>query len=64
MIDALNLNYEVIFLRDCTLSSVESLPGEMQGTYGFTERMMIWSEIYVGRSSTSEDFVRACAAAK
>lgn len=64
MIDALNLNYEVIFLRDCTMSSVESLPGEVQGTYGFTDRMIIWSEIYVGRSSTSEDFVRACAAAK
>ncbi len=64
MIDALNLNYEVFFLRDCTLSSSELLPGEVQGTYGFTERMMIWSEAYVGRSSTSEEFVRACAAAK
>lgn len=60
MIDALNLNYEVVLLRDCTLSSVESLPGEQEGSLGFTDRMVIWSEIYVGRSTTSEDFVRAC----
>lgn len=64
MIDALNLNYEVIFLRDCTLSSVESLPGEVKGSYGFTDRMVLWSEIYVGRSTTSEDFSRACGAKK
>lgn len=63
MMDALNRNYEVIFLRDCTLSSVESLPHETQGTYSFTERMVIWSEIYVGRSTTSVDFVQACRAA-
>jgi nicotinamidase-related amidase len=60
MIDALNLDYEVIFLRDCTLSDVETLPGEVKGTYGFTERMVIWTEINVGRSTTSEEFVRAC----
>lgn len=64
MIDALNLNYEVIFLRDCTLSSVESLPGEVKGTYGFTDRIVLWSEIYVGRSTTSDDFIRACGAPK
>lgn len=64
MIDALNLNYEVILLRDCTLSGVESLPQETKGTYGFTERMVLWSEIYVGRSTTSVDFIRACGAAK
>lgn len=64
MIDALNLNYEVILLRDCTLSGIEALPGEKQGTYGFTDRMVIWSEIYVGRSTVSEDFVRACGNAK
>jgi nicotinamidase-related amidase len=62
MIDALNLNYEVLFLRDCTLSDVESLPGEVKGSYGFTERMVIWTEINVGRSATSEDFIRACQA--
>lgn len=60
MIDALNLNYEVILLRDCTLSGIEAVAGEKPGTYGFTERMVIWSEIYVGRSTTSEDFIRAC----
>lgn len=64
MIDALNLNYEVVFLRDCTLSCVESLPGEVKGTYGFTERIVLWSEMYVGRSTTSDDFVQACASAK
>lgn len=64
MIDALNLNYEVILLRDCTLSCVETLPQETEGTYGFTERMVLWSEIYVGRSTTSVDFIRACGAAK
>ena len=60
MIDALNLNYEVIFLRDCTLSSVESLPGEVRGTYGFTERIVLWSEVYVGRSTTSVEFIQGC----
>ena len=60
MIDALNLNYEVILLRDCTLSGIEALAGEKQGTYGFTDRIVIWSEIYVGRTAISEDFVRAC----
>lgn len=64
MIDALNLNYEVIFLRDCTLSDIESLPGEVEGTYGFTERMVTWTEVNVGRSATSEEFVRACQSAQ
>lgn len=64
MIDALNLNYEVILLRDCTLSGIEALAGEKQGTYGFTDRTVIWSEIYVGRTTTSEDFARACGNAK
>ena len=62
MIDALSLNYEVLFLRDCTLSDVETLPGETTGSYGFTERMVVWTEINVGRSATSEEFIRACQA--
>ncbi len=33
---------------------------EKQGIYGFTERMVIWSEIYVGCSTVSDEFVRAC----
>jgi nicotinamidase-related amidase len=60
MIDALYRNYEVLFLRDCTLADVERLPEERPGGMGFTERMVIWAETNVGRSATSEDFIRAC----
>jgi len=60
MIDGLNLNYEVIFLRDCTLADVETLPGEVKGSHGFTERIVIWTEMNVGRSTTAAEFIQAC----
>jgi nicotinamidase-related amidase len=60
MIDAFDLNYEVIFLRDCTLADVERLPGQPEDCMGFTEWIVTWTEMNVGRSTTSEEFVRAC----
>jgi nicotinamidase-related amidase len=62
MIDAMNLNYEVILLRDCTLADIERLPGEPETCMGFTERMVLWVEMNVGRSTTSQAFVHACQA--
>lgn len=64
MIDALNLNYEVIFLRDCTLADVERLPGQPEDCIGFTEWTVIWTEMNVGRSTTSEEFIRSCTASQ
>jgi nicotinamidase-related amidase len=62
LLDALYLNYQVILLRDCTLADVERLPGQPEGGVGFTEWMILWTEMNVGRTATSEQFVRACAA--
>jgi nicotinamidase-related amidase len=60
MIDALYLNYQVIFLRDCTLADFERVPGEPPESMGGTERMIIWAEMNVGRSTTSDAFISAC----
>jgi nicotinamidase-related amidase len=56
MLDALNLNYEVILLRDCTLAS--DLPEEAE-TLAFTRRMITWAEMAVGRTATSNEFIEA-----
>jgi len=56
MLDALNLNYEVVLLRDCTLAS--DLPAEAP-TLAFTQRMVTWAEMVVGRTATSADFIAA-----
>jgi nicotinamidase-related amidase len=56
MLDALNLNYEVILLRDCTLAS--DLPDEAE-TLAFTRRMITWAEMAVARTTTSADFIAA-----
>ncbi len=58
MIDAMNLNYRVILLRDCT-QAVE-IP-EVDGTdFAFTKRMVLWAECYIGYTTTSEQFIAAC----
>jgi nicotinamidase-related amidase len=57
MIDAMNLNYQVVLLRDCAMA-VE-LPDEVE-ELSFTKRMIKWTEYAVGHSATSEDFIRAC----
>jgi nicotinamidase-related amidase len=56
MLDALNLNYDVILLRDCTLAS--DLPEEAP-TFAFTRRMVTWAEMVVARTATSVDFIAA-----
>ncbi len=57
MIDAMNLNYQVVLLRDCAMA-VE-LPDEVE-ELSFTKRMIKWTEYAIGHSATSEDFIRAC----
>jgi ureidoacrylate peracid hydrolase len=57
MVDALNRNYEVILLRDCTLAS--DTPEESE-KLAFTTRMITWAEMVVGRTTTSEDFIDEC----
>ena len=64
MIDAMNANYEVFFLRDCTLTDAEDIPGNTPGSMTYTERMIHWHEMNVGRSTTMEEFVKACQAVK
>jgi len=57
MIDAMNLNYRVLLLRDCAMA-VE-LPHEAKDL-AFTQRMILWTEYAVGFTATSEDFIAAC----
>ncbi len=57
MIDAMNLNYQVVLLRDCAMA-VE-LPDEVE-ELSFTKRMIKWTEYAIGHSATSEDFIWAC----
>jgi ureidoacrylate peracid hydrolase len=57
MLDALNRNYKVILLRDCTLAS--DTPEEAE-TSAFTQRMVTWAEMIVGCTTTSADFIRGC----
>ncbi|MDP6778212.1 MAG: isochorismatase family cysteine hydrolase [Candidatus Latescibacteria bacterium] len=57
MVDAMNLNYQVLLLRDCAMAM--ELPGELEGL-AFTKRMVLWTEYCVGHSATSADFIAAC----
>jgi ureidoacrylate peracid hydrolase len=57
LIDALYRNYRVLLLRDCTLA-VEFLDTEKD--WGNTKWAIRWLETYVGNSTTSEEFIRAC----
>jgi nicotinamidase-related amidase len=59
MMDAMNLNYRVVLLRDCTMAM--ELPHEIAGL-SFTQRMILWVEYAIGYTSTSESFIAACEA--
>jgi nicotinamidase-related amidase len=58
MMDAMNLNYRIVLLRDCTMAM--ELPHEV-ADLSFTNRMILWVEYAIGYTSTSESFVGACA---
>ena len=57
LMDAHHRSFEVILLRDCTLAC--DTPEE-QSTRAFTQRMILWHEMLIGPTSTSEEFVAAC----
>lgn len=61
MVDALNANYEVVFLRDAVLAHPDMEPELFTVVPGVdTERMNLWHELYCGYSTTTDEFVRAC----
>jgi len=55
MVDAFELNYELILLRDAT-GAIE-LPEDIERGYSFTERIIWWMEAHICTSITSEQFV-------
>jgi len=55
MIDAWELNYEVILLRDA-VRAIE-IPEDIEIGYSFTNRMIKWFEAMLGRSITTEHFI-------
>ena len=57
MIDAMNLNYQIVLLRDCTMAL--ELPGEVEELL-HTKRMILWAEIAIGYTTTSSEFILAC----
>ena len=57
MVDAMNLNYQVLLLRDCTMAI--ELPGDVE-EMAFTERLILLMEYSVGFTATSEAFIVAC----
>jgi hypothetical protein len=61
MIDAFNLNYQILMLRDCAMAI--ELPHETKDL-AFTQRMILWTEYSVGFTTTSEAFIAACDSAQ
>ena len=59
MVDAFELNYELILLRDAT-SAIE-IPEDIARGYSFTERIILWMEAHICASITSAQFVTALA---
>ena len=57
MVDAFELNYRLILLRDAT-AAVE-IPEDIERDYSFTERIIWWMEAHVCTSITSKQFVSA-----
>lgn len=57
MVDAFELNYELILLRDAT-GAIE-IPEDVARDYSFTERIIWWMEAHVCTSITSRQFVSA-----
>jgi len=58
LMDAHQRNFQVLLLRDCTIAS--DTPEE-QDSRSFTQRMILWYETMIGPTSTSAEFVQACA---
>jgi len=59
MVDAMNLNYQVLLLRDCTMAI--ELPGDLE-EMAFTQRLILLTEYSIGFTATSESFIAACEA--
>ena len=59
MVDAFELNYELILLRDAT-GAIE-IPEDITRGYSFTERIIWWMEAHICTSITSGQFVAALA---
>ena len=59
MVDAMNLNYQVVLLRDATLA--QELPEDLE-TLSFTKRLITLTEYSIGFTASSSDFVAACGA--
>jgi nicotinamidase-related amidase len=59
MVDAFELNYELILLRDAT-GAIE-IPEDVARGYSFTERIIWWMEAHICTSITSGQFVDALA---
>jgi nicotinamidase-related amidase len=59
IIDAWELNYEVVLLRDAVRAM--EIPEDIEIGYSFTERMIKWIEAMVGCSVTTQQFVELMA---
>jgi nicotinamidase-related amidase len=59
MVDAFELNYKLILLRDAT--GATEIPEDIERGYSFTERIIWWMEAHICSSITSEQFVSALA---
>lgn len=57
LVDAMNRNYQIILLRDCTLAM--EMPWELSERL-FTNRMILWMEYAVGHTVDSNEFISAC----
>jgi nicotinamidase-related amidase len=57
MVDAFELNYRLILLRDATAAL--EIPEDIERGYSFTERIIWWMEAHVCTSITSAQFVSA-----
>lgn len=55
LIDAWELNYEVVLLRDAVLAM--EIPEDVEIGYSFTNRMICWMEAMIGRSIVTQHFV-------
>jgi nicotinamidase-related amidase len=55
MVDAFELNYELILLRDAT-AAIE-IPEDIAKNYSFSERIIWWMEAHICTSITSDQFV-------
>jgi nicotinamidase-related amidase len=59
MVDAFELNYELILLRDAALAT--EIPEDEARGYSFTERIIWWMEAHICTSITSAEFTGALA---